>query len=97
MKDLVEVLLKRRSIRKYKDAAVAEEKLERILQAALLAPSSRGKTPWSLWWCRIKQCYRSLANAVTHSRCFCQIRPQLLWCWAILLLLMCGWKIAVLP
>ena len=46
MKDLVEVLLKRRSIRKYKDAAVAEEKLERILQAALLAPSSRGKTPW---------------------------------------------------
>lgn len=46
MKDLVEVLLKRRSIRKYKDAAVAEEKMERILQAALLAPSSRGKTPW---------------------------------------------------
>ena len=43
---MLELLMKRRSIRKYKQEAVDADKLKKIMQAALLAPSSRGKNPW---------------------------------------------------
>ncbi len=43
---MLELLLNRRSIRKYKTSPVADKKMEQILQAGLLAPSSRGKQPW---------------------------------------------------
>lgn len=43
--ELLELLQKRRSIRKYTDEDIAQDKLERILQAGLLAPSSRAIYP----------------------------------------------------
>ncbi len=43
---MLELLLNRRSIRKYKTSPVDDKKMEQILQAGLLAPSSRGKQPW---------------------------------------------------
>lgn len=43
---MLDLLMKRRSIRNYKQEAVAPEKLQAVLQAALLAPSSRGRNPW---------------------------------------------------
>ncbi len=43
---MLELLMKRRSIRKYKPEAVSEDALKKIMQAALLSPSSRGRTPW---------------------------------------------------
>jgi len=43
MKDM---LLKRRSIRKYKDAPIEREKVEQLLQVGLLAPTSRNSRPW---------------------------------------------------
>ena len=42
---MVELLKTRRSIRKYTEKEVEQEKLELILKAALLAPSSKGKRP----------------------------------------------------
>ena len=42
---MLELLMKRRSIRKYKPEAVSEDALKKIMQAALLSPSSRGRTP----------------------------------------------------
>lgn len=42
---LLETLMNRRSIRKYTDEPIPEEKLNAILQAGLLAPSSRGLYP----------------------------------------------------
>jgi nitroreductase len=39
-------LQKRRSIRKFQQQKVEAEKLKKVLQAALLAPSSRGRNPW---------------------------------------------------
>ncbi len=44
---MLEVLLKRRSIRKFTAQSVSEEALQQVLQAALLAPSSRGRNPWA--------------------------------------------------
>lgn len=46
--ELLELLRKRRSIRKYTGEKIPEDKLEKILQAGLLAPSSRGIYPVEL-------------------------------------------------
>lgn len=44
--DLLNLLMKRRSIRKYKDKAIEKEKIDSLIKSALLAPSSRGIRPW---------------------------------------------------
>ena len=46
MTDFLSLALQRRSIRKYTDRAVEQEKIERILQAALASPSSKHLNPW---------------------------------------------------
>jgi nitroreductase len=43
---MLEILRERRSIRKYKDLEIETEKIERLMEAALRSPSSRGINPW---------------------------------------------------
>lgn len=43
---MIELLRKRRSIRKFTDEKVSQEHLDTIIEAALRAPSSRGINPW---------------------------------------------------
>lgn len=43
---LLELLKKRRSIRKFQEKPVETEKLEAILKAGLLSPSGKSKRPW---------------------------------------------------
>lgn len=45
---MLELLYKRRSVRKYKEEKVEEEKVEKILKAALLSPSGRSLKPWEM-------------------------------------------------
>ena len=42
----MEILKKRRTVRKYKNEAIPKEKLEMILQAGLISPSGRNRKPW---------------------------------------------------
>lgn len=44
--DVFEAIKNRRSIRKYQERDIEEEKLERILEAARLAPSARNRQEW---------------------------------------------------
>lgn len=44
--DLLEVMRKRRSIRKYTGEKIPEKAIDRILKAGLLSPSGRGVRPW---------------------------------------------------
>lgn len=44
--DLLELMKKRRSIRKYKGTPVMEEQLSRVLEAGRLAPSARNMQEW---------------------------------------------------
>lgn len=44
--DMLDLLMKRRSIRKFKDQAIEKEKIDALSKSALLAPSSRGIRPW---------------------------------------------------
>lgn len=60
--DLFESLQKRRSIRSYTGAAVPADCLEKILQAGLLAASSRSIRPWELIVVRDKEMLRRLAD-----------------------------------
>ncbi|HHX36461.1 MAG TPA: nitroreductase, partial [Clostridiaceae bacterium] len=46
--ELLEVLQKRRSIRKYTGEPIPDEKLTAIIQAGLLSASSRSFRPWEL-------------------------------------------------
>ena len=48
MDDLLQLLLTRRSIRQYTGQPVSRADLEAILDAGLLAPSSRSRRPWEL-------------------------------------------------
>ncbi len=44
--DVFEAIEKRRSIRKYKPEPIPAEKMEKILEAARLAPSAANRQPW---------------------------------------------------
>lgn len=46
--ELMDTMLKRRSIRQYTDEAIPADKLKRILQAGLIAPTSMNRKPCEL-------------------------------------------------
>lgn len=65
--ELLELMANRRSIRKYTDEEIPEEKLNRILQAGLLAPTSMGKQPWEFYVIRDKETLQKLSKAKRHG------------------------------
>lgn len=62
---MVELLKTRRSIRKYTEREVEQEKLELILKAALLAPSSKGKRPCEFVVIRDKDTLKKISRCRT--------------------------------
>jgi nitroreductase len=44
--EVFETINKRKSVRKYKDLPVEEEKIKKIVEAARLAPSASNRQPW---------------------------------------------------
>lgn len=63
----LEVLQKRRSIRKFTGAAVPREKLVQSLEAAMAAPSGMNRQPWSFVVVTEKEKIVSLCQAQGHS------------------------------
>jgi len=57
-----EVLEKRRSIRKYKDAPVPKEKILKMLEAARIAPSASNRQPWHFIVVENKETIKKLAK-----------------------------------
>ena len=49
---MLDVIYGRRSIRKYEQKPVEDEKLNEILRAAMYAPSAMNKQPWRFIVCR---------------------------------------------
>lgn len=60
---LLETMLSRRSIRQYTEEAIPEEKLNMILQAGLLAPTSRNIKPCEFYVIRNKDILMKLSQA----------------------------------
>ncbi|MFO7731015.1 MAG: nitroreductase family protein [Spirochaetia bacterium] len=67
---LYKLLQKRRSVRAYEPQAVERAKLERILQAALLSPSSKGSQPWSFILVDDPTLLKTLSNSKPHGAAF---------------------------
>ena len=56
-------MLHRRSVRKYTAEPIPEEKLEKILQAGLLAPTSKNRKPCEFYVVRDKAVLKQLSEA----------------------------------
>jgi len=65
--ELVEIMRHRRSVRTYTGETIAEEKLEKILQAALLSASGRAKRPWEFIVVREKETLEKLSHCRDHG------------------------------
>lgn len=69
------MILKRRSIRDFKDTPVPDELLEKILNYALLAPSGRNAKPVELIVLRDKETITKVMNARTNTFGFLKTAP----------------------
>ncbi|WP_238881919.1 nitroreductase family protein [Clostridium sp. YIM B02551] len=64
----MEVINKRRSIRAYKDAKVQKEKIERLLRAAMQAPSSYNQQEWEFLVVENKDTLKKLEGMSSYSK-----------------------------
>ena len=62
-----DVLLKRRSTRKFTDKKISKDELDCILKAGLLAPSSRNRKPINFMVVERKETLAELAHAKDHG------------------------------
>ena len=65
--EFIDVLLKRRSTRKFSDEKVTTEELDYILKAGLLAPSSRNRKPINFLVVERRETLEELSKAKDHG------------------------------
>ena len=62
MNDLLQLMLQRRSIRKYTDESIPKDKLKLILQAGLSSATSKNRKPWEFVVVQEKESMKALAK-----------------------------------
>lgn len=67
MQNFLDLCRNRRSIRKYTSQLVEEDKLKRIVQCALMAPSGKRVNPWQFYVVREEDKLRPLASCRTYG------------------------------
>ena len=67
---MIELLRKRRSIRKYTDKVIESEKIEILKEALLRSPSSRSFDPWEFIFVDDKELLKQLALSKPHGAGF---------------------------
>jgi nitroreductase len=75
MTDLYDLIHTRRSIRKFTSAPVEKEKLNRILKAALLAPSGKRTYPAEFIVVDNRKTLKAIAESKAHGAAFIQDAP----------------------
>lgn len=65
-----DLLLKRRSVRKFTDADVTKDQLNQILQAGLLAPTSRNRKPCNFLVVSNRETLKELSEVKEHGSKF---------------------------
>ncbi len=65
--NMIDILLNRRSIRKYKNESIPDDKINTVLKAGLLSASSRGKKPWELIVVKNKDTLKKLSQCRVNS------------------------------
>lgn len=66
--EVFEAISKRRSIRKYRDIAIEEDKLDKILEAARIAPSAGNRQEWKFIVVKDDETRKMLINAANGQR-----------------------------
>lgn len=72
---MLDLLLNRRSIRKYKNIEVEEDKIDILIKAALLSPSSRGIRPWEFIVVTDRSCLETLSRCKKDGSGFLKDAP----------------------
>lgn len=72
---LIDLLRARRSIRRFTEQPVEQEKINLLLEAALRSPSSKGNNPWEFIVVTDRECLDKLAVAKAHGAGFLQGAP----------------------
>lgn len=62
-------IFKRRSIRKYLDKEVEQEKIDLLLKAAMNAPSAGNQQPWEFYVIKDKTIIEKLSESSPYARC----------------------------
>ena len=62
-------IFKRVSIRKYEDRPVEQEKIEKILRAAMAAPSAGNQQPWEFYVVTDKEKIKALSECSPYAGC----------------------------
>ena len=75
MSDMIELLRKRRSIRKFTRVKVAPETIELLIEALLRAPSSRGINPWEFVVVDDEELLSRLSRSKEHGSEFLKNAP----------------------
>lgn len=65
--ELLQIMMNRRSVRKYNDKNISKEKLDKILQAGLLSASGRSKQPWQFIAVTDKEILQKLSHCRNGS------------------------------
>jgi nitroreductase len=73
---ILELLKKRRSIRKFQEKAVESSKIETILEAGLISPSGKSKKPWEFIVVDNSEKLESLSNAKSKGGQFIKDAPM---------------------
>ncbi len=71
----MDLITKRRSIRRFTDDEVEAEKIELLKEAALRAPSSRGVNPWEFIVVTDRSLLANLSTAKPHGSSFLKNAP----------------------
>jgi nitroreductase len=72
---MLELLRKRRSIRKFKKEPVAPAKIEELKEAVLRSPSSRNIRPWKFFFVEEGEVIRQLSVCKEHGASFLKDAP----------------------
>jgi nitroreductase len=66
----IDLIRKRRSIRKFRDEAIEADKIELLKEAALRPPSSMGHNPWEFVFVTDRQLLAKLSESKPHGSSF---------------------------
>jgi nitroreductase len=72
---MLDILKKRRSIRKFKNNIIEKDKIDKLVQAALLSPSSRKLQPWHFIAVDDKNILQELSKCKRHGSDFLKKAP----------------------
>lgn len=78
--DIIELLLTRRSIRKYTNKDVSDEIIEKLLKAAMYAPSAGNQQPWHFLVLRDRNTFQKITEFHPYAKMLQEASVAILIC-----------------